>query len=148
MRWWRRPSSWTNCGLPSWCWAHDGKDSMKRVGLVVIAILAVLLQVSLLPALRPLGVVPNLMLVVVVLMGLEGTASVALVVAVVGGVAVDMASGANFGLWTGVLVLAALATGLIHRSGVELGGSVVAVILVTAGTILEAIVILLGLVNS
>ena len=120
---------------------------MKRFGLVVLAVVCVLLQVSFLPALRPLGVVPNLLLVLVVLVGLEGTSSSALVIAVAGGVTSDMASGANFGLWTGLLVLAALVTGLIHRAGFELSGPIVALIMVFGGTLLETGVILLGIVN-
>jgi rod shape-determining protein MreD len=121
---------------------------MKRVGLIAVAFIAVLLQISFLPALRPLGVVPNLLLVVVVLVGLEGTSSSALVIAVAGGVISDLSSGANFGLWTGLLVLAALVTGLIHRAGFELNGPIVALTMVFAGTVLETGVILLGLVNS
>src|SRR5471030_2509367 len=120
---------------------------MKRLGLAVLAIISILLQVSLLPALRPFGVVPDLILVVVVLMGLEGTASAALVLAVVAGLILDMASGANFGLWTGLLVLAALAAGLLHRAGVELSGPLVAVVMIVAGTILETVVILMGLIS-
>ncbi|HUD11300.1 MAG TPA: hypothetical protein VMS08_02740 [Candidatus Saccharimonadia bacterium] len=120
---------------------------MKRFWLVVLAVAAVVLQTSLLPALRPFGVVPNLMLVIVVLVGLEGTSSSALVIAVAGGVVCDMASSANFGLWTGLLVLAALVTGLLHRAGLELSGPVVAAIMIAAGTLLETAVILLGLVN-
>jgi rod shape-determining protein MreD len=121
---------------------------MKRLGLVAVAILSVLLQVSFLPALRLFGVVPNLVLVIVVLVGLEGTSSSALVIAVIAGVICDMSSGTNFGLWTGLLVLAALVTGLIHRAGFELSGPIVAMSMVCAGTLLETGVILLGLVNS
>lgn len=117
---------------------------MKRVGLVVLAIMSVLMQLSLLPALRPFGVVPNLMLVTVVLIGLEGTASMALATAVAAGVVLDMASGANFGLWTAILVLAALASGLVHRAGIELGGPTVAVVIVAIGTVVETAVIVLG----
>jgi hypothetical protein len=120
---------------------------VKLVGLIAIAVACVLLQVGLLPALRPLGVVPNLMLVLVVLVGLEGTASAALALAVVGGLAVDLASGANFGLWTGVLVVAALTAGLLRRAGVELAGPAVGMVMVAVGTVVMSVVILAGLVN-
>jgi len=120
---------------------------MKRLALIALTIVAVVLQIGLLPALRPLGVVPNIMLVLVVLVGLEGTASAALTMAVVTGLAVDLASGANFGLWTGTLVLAALAAGLIHRAGIELGGPLVAIVMVTVGTLVMTLIILAGLVN-
>jgi hypothetical protein len=120
---------------------------MKRFGLILLAVVSLLMQIALLPALRPFGVVPNLMLVLVVLVGLEGTASAALAIAVAGGVALDLASAANFGLWTGVLVLASLVAGLLHRAGLELRGPAVAIVIVAAGTVLEAAIILLGLVN-
>ncbi len=120
---------------------------MRRVALVLGSVACILLQMSWLPALRPLGVVPNLALVWVALVGLEGTASVTMVVAVAGGFALDLASGANFGLWTGVLVLVALTMGLLHRAGVELGGGVVALVMVAVGTLLMTLVILAGLVN-
>jgi hypothetical protein len=107
-----------------------------------------MLQVSLLPALRPLGVVPYLALVLVVLVGLEGTASLALAIAVAGGLVLDIASGTNFGLWTGTLVLAAIVTGLLHRAGVELVGAVVASVMVAVGTLLMTLVIWLGLATS
>jgi rod shape-determining protein MreD len=121
---------------------------MKRTGLIALAVVGVILQLSLLPALRPLGVVPNLALVLVVLVGLEGTASQALVIAVAGGLALDLASGANFGLWTGVLVLAALAAGLVHRAGIELAGATVAAVMVAMGTMVMTAAILSGLVRS
>jgi rod shape-determining protein MreD len=121
---------------------------MKRILLALLVAICVVLQVSLLPALRPLGVVPDLVLVLVVLIGMEGTASTALAAAVAAGLALDLVSGANFGLWTGLLVLAALTTGLIHRAGIELAGPTVAVVIVTAGTLLSTLVVLLGLVSS
>jgi hypothetical protein len=122
---------------------------MMRRGLFVVALaVAVLAQMSLLPALRPFGVVPNLALVMVVLVGLEGTASLALAVAVAGGFALDLASGANLGLWTGVLVLAALVGGLVHRAGIEVEGPLVPGIMVAAGTILMTVVVLGGLVST
>jgi hypothetical protein len=120
---------------------------VRRLWLVVLAFVSILIQLGLLPALRPFGVVPNLMLVVVTLVGLEGTASSALTIAVAGGLAVDLASGANFGLWTGTLVLAALVAGLVHRAGIELGGPLVAIVMVMVGTSLMALIVLAGLVN-
>jgi cell shape-determining protein MreD len=121
---------------------------VRRAGLIALAVACVLVQVSLLPALRPFGVVPNLALALVVLMGLEGTASMALAVAVVAGLAIDLASGANFGLWTGVLALAALVAGLLHRAGVELSGGLLAAAMVMVGTVLMTLVVLAGLVNT
>jgi hypothetical protein len=111
--------------------------------LILLVALCVVLQVSFLPALRPFGVVPNIMLPLVALMGLEGTVSMAAVAALVGGLAVDLASGANFGLWTGVLMLAALVAGQINRAGVELVGPAAAAI-VAGGTLVMSLVLILG----
>jgi len=121
---------------------------MRRVALVVVVMLCLLAQVSLLPALRPFGVVPNVALALVVLLSLEAAASTALVVGVVGGLVLDLSSGANFGLWTGLLVLAALTGGLAARAGVELAGGVVAASMVAAGTILMSLVILVGVAGD
>jgi hypothetical protein len=121
---------------------------VRRAALVGLVVLCLFAQLSLLPALRPFGVVPNVALVLVALLGLEATASTALVVAVVGGLALDLASGANFGLWTGVLVLAALAGGLAARAGVEVAGGLVAALMVAAGTVVMGVVILAGVAGS
>ncbi len=121
---------------------------MRRVLFVALVAFCLLLQISLLPGLRPFDVVPNLALVVVVLVGLESTASMALAAAVVGGLALDLSSGANLGLWTGVLILAALVTGLLHRAGVETDGPLVPGAIVIAGTLIMPVVILAGLANT
>jgi cell shape-determining protein MreD len=120
---------------------------MRRVWLVLLMGLTILLQVSLLPALRPFGVVPNVALVMVVLVGLEGTASTAVAAAVVCGVALDLSSGANLGLWTGLLVLAAIVTGMLHRAGIETDRLLVPVAMVTVGSMIMPLVILTGLAN-
>lgn len=120
---------------------------MRRIAFIVLAVVVLLMQISLLPALHPLGVVPNLILVFVVLVGLESTSSSAVLLAVVLGVGLDLSSGANLGMWTGVLVLAALVTGLLHRGGVETGGPLVPAVMVAAGTLLVSLIVLTGLIN-
>ena len=121
---------------------------MRRLGLIILIGLAVVLQVSFLPALRPLGVVPNSVLVMVVLCALYIATSEALVAAAICGLLLDLASGANFGLWTGVLLLATLGIGMLHRSGIELDRVVVAPALVGVGTLVTASVIWLGMAAS
>ncbi|MDF2460603.1 MAG: hypothetical protein K0S68_6 [Candidatus Saccharibacteria bacterium] len=121
---------------------------MRRIALILSSLVIVMMQISLLPALKPLGVVPNIALAWVVLVGLEGTASSALAVAVASGIIIDLASGANFGLWTGTLVLAALAGGVVHRAGIELTGWLVAGVMVAVGTLLMTIITLGGLVDT
>jgi Ca2+/Na+ antiporter len=114
--------------------------------LVVAAVLAV--QVAFIPALRPLGVVPNLALVLVVLVGLRGTASLALGVALAGGLLLDLTSGADFGLRLGLLVLVALATGFVHRAGLQASGTMLALAMVAAGTVVADLTVLAGLIRA
>ena len=115
---------------------------------VVLLAVAVAVQVSLLPTLRPLGVVPNLALVVMVLVAVSVPTSEALVGAAVCGLILDLASGINFGLWTGIMMLVTLVAGVLHRSGVELDRSWVPLVLVACGTASIALVIWLGLART
>jgi rod shape-determining protein MreD len=110
--------------------------------------LSVLLQMSLLPALRPLGVVPNLVLVMVVLISLNVGTSEVLLGAILSGFVIDLANGTNFGLWMGILMLVALVVGIMQRSGLELAGVVAASVLVAAGTLVMTSVIWLSLFAS
>jgi hypothetical protein len=121
---------------------------MKIWLLWLLAAVVVVAQLTLLPALRPLGVVPNVLLGLVVLVGMEGTASEALVLSVAAGVVIDLGSGANFGMWTGVLVLTALLAGLLRRAGVELAGAITETVMVAGGTLVISSVVLVSLVNT
>ncbi|HVQ45061.1 MAG TPA: hypothetical protein VMT30_08975 [Candidatus Saccharimonadia bacterium] len=121
---------------------------MRRLWAIGLVGLAVVLQLSILPALRPLGVVPNLALVGLTLVALQVVTSEALALAVLGGVILDLASGANFGLWTGIFMLVALASGMLHRAGIELEQVPVALVMVGMGTILIALVIWIGLARG
>ncbi len=107
---------------------------MRNVLLAVVVVVAIFLQISFLPALRPFGVVPDIMLPIVVFVGLYGQASTALVVALAGGISMDLASSGDFGLWTGTFVVAAIVCGYVHRAGVELIAPV-AVVMVTVATV-------------
>lgn len=113
---------------------------MRRVALIFLITSSVLLQVSFLPGLRPFGVVPNIALVVLVLASLPVVTSEALVAAAVAGLVLDIVSGSNFGLWTGVLMLTTLVVGLMRRAGIELDGLIIGTILVGAATIVIAVV--------
>lgn len=121
---------------------------MRQAVLILLVTLAVILQVSLLPGLRPFGVVPNLVLVVIVLSALQVVTSESLMAAAASGLVLDLVSGANFGLWTGVLMLTTLVVGLMRRAGIELDGLVVAAMLVTAATIVIAAVVWLTFLTA
>ena len=121
---------------------------MRRLAVIVLMSLAVILQVSFLPAIRLFGVVPNVALVAMVLVSLNVVTSEALSVAALSGLVLDLASGSNFGLWTGVMVLIALAVGVMHRAGLELDRVFVAFGLVAVGTLVITSVIWTALVPS
>lgn len=121
---------------------------MKQVGFIVLVGIVLVLQLSFLPALRPLGVVPDATLVLVVLVGLASTVSRALAVALVGGLLLDLASGADFGLRLGLFVLAALTTGLVRRAGFHVTSLLVPLVLVAAGTVLADLIVLAGLAST
>jgi cell shape-determining protein MreD len=117
-----------------------------RFGLLLAVVLVV--QIGFMAALRPLGVVPNLVLVFVVLAGLLGTASRSLAAALVGGLLLDLTSGADFGLRLGLLVVLALATGLVHRAGLNVSGVTMALALVALATFIADAAVLAGLAGA
>jgi cell shape-determining protein MreD len=118
---------------------------MKGMLLAVVAGLIFLLQLSFIPALRPFGVVPDLGLALVAVVGLYGTASSALTLALVGGLALDLASGSDFGLYIGLYMIVGLSAGFIHRAGLNGYGPFMGIGLVLGATLLQDIVILGGL---
>jgi len=120
---------------------------VKQLIIFFIMALTVMLQVSLLPALRPLGVVPNVALVIIVLVALNSATSQAVLAAAAGGLVIDMAGGTAFGLWVGAFVLMTLVVGLLVRAGVELDGPLVPLVLVTAGTVVMTLAIWSSLVT-
>jgi rod shape-determining protein MreD len=114
---------------------------MRRLAILILAGLAVILQLSLLPAVRVFGVVPNLALVVVVLIALNVATSEALLMAAVSGLVIDLANGTNFGLWMGVLMLATLVVSFVGRAGIELDGVLVALVLVGVSTVVMTLAV-------
>ncbi len=120
---------------------------MKRLGLLAVGAVLVVAQLSLLPALRPLGVVPDVALVLVILVALEGTASLALGVGVAAGAVLDIGSGANVGMWIGFLVVAAVSGGLVHRSGIETDRWWVPAVMIVVGTVVLTMVVLISMGN-
>lgn len=121
---------------------------MRRAALIVIVIISVLLQVSFLPGLRPFGVVPNITLVVLVLASFSVVTSEALMLSAASGLVLDLVSGQNFGLWTGVFMLTTLVVGLMRRAGLELDAMIIGTILVSAATIVIAVVLWLTFIPS
>lgn len=120
---------------------------MGQIWLGALAMVTVFAQVSWLPLVRPLGVVPSAALVLVVLVALEGRAYAGLVLALVAGFVLDLVSGGNFGLWMGVLVLEVLVAALVRQAGIEIHGLLVPAVMVVAGTLLFDLIVLGSLVG-
>lgn len=92
---------------------------MRWARVVVLALLAGLLQISLMGALRVGGVVPNLVLVILVAETIWGKASEALLFAVLTGLIIDVASAGSFGLATSSLVLISLGLVALYQLGLD-----------------------------
>jgi len=118
---------------------------MKIALGTVAVVLAAWLQVSFFGHVRPLGVMPNLMLVVVVLFGLWSNATPALVVAIGGGLLLDLASGSDFGLRMAFYLVMALGLVAARQLGVQANSLVTAIIAVVIGCLLYNLVVLAAL---
>jgi cell shape-determining protein MreD len=121
---------------------------MKRAILAVLAVIIFVLQLSFIPALRPFGVVPNLGIALIALVGLYGTASLSLTMAIIGGLALDLASGSDFGLYVGLFVLVGLVAGYIYRAGFDSAAVLAGLVLVIGATLAESAVVLGGLLHA
>lgn len=93
---------------------------MKVLLLALIIIMAASLQVTFLAGLRPWGVVPNLLLVVVLVAAVYLETSSAMAMALTGGLLADLASGSDFGLRMGAYGLVVLVAVTIRRGGLDL----------------------------
>ncbi|MEO7617317.1 MAG: rod shape-determining protein MreD [Candidatus Saccharibacteria bacterium] len=114
---------------------------MKQYLLISIMIGALILQVSFLPALRPFGVVPNLVLIVVAASALTGPLVSAMILALGGGFILDLASGSDFGLRTGLLAFAVLICAYVARSGLRFGSRLQLLIVVVVISTLTPLII-------
>lgn len=93
----------------------------REVIIWPLAIAAALVQATYLAAWRPLGIVPDLVLIIVVRLALQLGATEALTVAVLGGLTLDLAAGDRFGLRTAVLVAITVGLVVIRRQGLVAG---------------------------
>lgn len=116
---------------------------MKKVLAAIFWVLAATwLQVAWFGHIRPLGVIPNVMLVVVILYGLWSDATPALAVAVGGGLLLDLASGSDFGLRMGFYVVTVLAVIAARQFGVHAEALLTGVVAAAIGTIIFDAVVL------
>lgn len=118
---------------------------MKTYKLIALIILVILLQVGFLAAWRPFGVTPDLLLAVVISLALYTTASEALICAITAGLALDLSSGADFGLRLGFYTVVALIVSLMNRAGVALDSAVWRLGLASLLVVMAHGVILIGM---
>lgn len=108
---------------------------MRLPAAIAAALVAVWLEISFIAPLRPFGVVPNLVLVVILLLAIRLPASNAVVLAVASGLFIDLTSGSDFGLRTAFYVLLVLLVNLLSRQGTDFNNASIVAGTVVAGTI-------------
>jgi cell shape-determining protein MreD len=94
---------------------------MRTAGYWFSALAAAILQATYLAGWRPLGIVPGLALIVIIRAAVLGTASRALIAAVLAGLPLDLVAGDRFGFNTTFLVVVVLAVAWLRRGGTVFG---------------------------
>lgn len=115
---------------------------MRWLGGILIVLVAAWVQISWFGQLRPLGVIPNVMIVTIVLFSLWANATSCMAAALGGGLLLDMASGADFGLRTAFFMVLALAVVAGRQLGMHAEAFITAVGVVAVATILYNIAVL------
>jgi rod shape-determining protein MreD len=119
---------------------------MIRTFLMVASILlAIWLQLSLFGHLRPLGVIPDLTLITIIVVALWSDATPSLAAAVGAGFILDLASGSDFGLRTGFFILVTLAVIAAKQFGLHADSVVTAALIALAATVLFNLSVLASL---
>jgi rod shape-determining protein MreD len=120
-----------------------------RTWLLVITLITVtLLQVSFLAAWRPLGVVPNLVLVTFIWLSFSLSVQTLLITAAGTGLALDLLSGTDFGLRLVFMLTVVLAILVIRQLGADVESLSLGLAMVVAATIFYNLAILAGLAAS
>ena len=118
---------------------------MNTAKLVLITAAVVWLQLASLPAIRPLGVVPNLALVVVLLLAVRLPVVTSLTIAVVIGWLLDSGAGSDYGLRITFYSMLVILVVFLRQQGSDLENLSLQASLVTAGTVLLNLAILANL---
>jgi rod shape-determining protein MreD len=100
------------------------------------------LQVSWFGHVRPLGIIPNCMLLVVIVYALWSDATPALAAAIGGGLLLDLASGSDFGLRMAFFVVTALTLVAGRQLGLHATSFVTGIVATIVGTLLYNLVVL------
>lgn len=115
---------------------------LRVVGGVLIVAATAWLQIAWFGHVRPLGVIPNCMLLIVILLALLSDATPALAAAIGGGLLLDLASGSDFGLNMAFYVVTALAIIAGRQLGLHATSAITGLAAAILGTILYNLVIL------
>lgn len=113
---------------------------MRWLRVIAIALVAAILQVSLMGTLRIDTVVPNLALVVVVCISVWGSASEAVLTASIVGLIMDTAGAGIFGLATSSLVLLGLGLVVVRQMGLDGEALPIRLILVAIATVVWGLI--------
>lgn len=108
---------------------------MKAWLTAAVVLVAAVLQVATLPAWRPLGVIPNLLLVILLLCAIYRPATQALGLTVVVALLVDLASATTFGLRLSFFTLMVLIVVALMRLGADFERLDLLLLAVVVGTI-------------
>src|SRR5258708_3129799 len=103
---------------------------MRVVTGIAAVVIAAWLQISWFGHVRPFGAIPNLVLIVVILMALWGSATSALATAIGGGLLLDAASGSDFGLRMGFFAVTALTVVAARQFGINVSSAITGIVVV------------------
>lgn len=121
---------------------------MKGLRIIIITLLSAWLEVSFFGAWRPLGILPNLFLVVLLISSLIVPTSEALMMGLGGGLLLDFVSGSDFGLRTAYFCFLVLLIVVIRRTGADFERWSMKLAAIISATILYDAAILLTVLNS
>ncbi len=119
---------------------------MKGVIRILLVLLAVWLQVSFFGAFRIFDVLPNVLLVLIIYAGLICRVSDAVLMALVGGILLDLSSGVDFGLRMGFYILLGLLIAVLKQAGTDFENTAMVLAATLAGTVLYDVAALSGLI--
>lgn len=115
---------------------------MKTILVLLGVILAACIQVAWFGHVRPLGVMPNIVLIIVIVSALWWEATPSLAVALLGGLLLDLTSGSDFGLRMGFFSVVVLAIVALKQLGLHSTSVITGIGLLVVATILSSAAIL------
>lgn len=115
---------------------------------IVAALVAVLLEVAFFGHVRPFGVMPNLMIIVVTISAMWSQATPTLVAALLGGLLLDGASGTDFGLRTAFFAALALTVIAARQLGLHTDSVITTLMIVAVATALFDLAVLTSVISG